>query len=128
MSVNVPINATFGANILTMKATIYTRTPGTGPGTGGFGVVARADLACSLDPAMRQPGATNATRAELANLATFAWDATYDMAEQGIQIEVDAYPGRRWTPVVGTYWPDIVPGVGIIGRSCDVRRSTSGAS
>ena len=116
------INQSIVDSVLDMVATIYTRAA-----SGGFTVVQRADLPCRLDEVQggRSPGATAAQRRELAGLGTFRWDATYDLPETGVQIEVDAYPGKRWNPVAATQWPDIVPGIGIIGRSCEVVRAIS---
>lgn len=120
MSVNIPLNATIVRSILKMRATIYGRSAG-----GTFTVVVKSGLACLLGEVAggRQPGATATQRRDLANLGTFQWDATYDLPESGVQIEVDAFPGKRWNPVAATYWPDYAPGIGIIGKSIDVVRA-----
>lgn len=112
------INQSIVASVLTMRATIYTRA-----GSGGFTVVQRAGLPCRLDPVSRQPAATASERRELAAMGSLRYDARYSLPESGIQIEVDAYPGKRWNPVQATAWDDNVPGVGVIGKSVDVTRA-----
>jgi hypothetical protein len=113
------LNATIVKNVLTMTATVYSRTGNTGP----FNLVVKSGLACRLEAVNRNPQATGAQRRELANLGDFRYDATYDIPETGIQIEVDAYPGKRWNPTGATGWPDIVPGIGTIGKSIEVTRA-----
>jgi len=112
------INADIVRSILTMRATVYSRTGGSGP----FDQVVKSNLACRLEEVQggRQPGATAAERRELANVGTFRWDASYALPETGVQIAVDVYPGKRWNPVAATFWPDDVPGIGVVGRTCDV--------
>lgn len=105
--------------ILTMTATIYGRTGGTGP----YNLAVKTNLACRVEQVLRLPNATSEERAEAAARGTFWWDTGYILPEQGVQIEVDAYPGVRWNPVAGTLWPGNVPNVGVIARSCDVRRA-----
>lgn len=114
------INRTFVDRVLTMRATVWSRTANTGP----FNLAVKTGLACRLDPVNREPAATNTERRELANTGTLRWDATYELPETGVQIEVDAFPGKRWNPIAATAWPDNLPGIGIIGRSCDVVRAT----
>lgn len=115
------INATLVRTVLTMRATVYGRTSGTGP----YNAVVKSGLACRLEEIEggRRAGATSQQRRELANLGTFRYDATYDLPESGVQIEVDAYPGKRWNPVAAQAWPDIVPGIGVISKSIDVVRA-----
>lgn len=112
------INAVIVAEVLTQRATVYTRAA-----SGGFTTVSRADLPCRLDPVNRSPAATGASRRELAAMGTLRYDATYEMPESGIQIEVDAYPGKRWNPVQATGWPEIVPGIGTVGKTIEVIRA-----
>lgn len=118
----IAINADFVRSILTMRATVYGRAAGSGP----FDQVVRADLPCRLEEVQggRQPGATASERRELASIGTFRWDASYELPETGVQIAVDAYPGKRWNPIAATFWPDNVPGIGVIGRTCDVVRAS----
>ncbi len=113
------INATLIRSVLTMRATVYGRST-----AGTFTVALKTGLACRLEEVEggRRPGATASQRRELASLGSLRWDATYDLPETGVQIEVNAYPGKRWAPIAATYWPDNVPGIGIIGRSIDVVR------
>lgn len=112
------INAEFIRTILTMVATVYGRATANGPYT----TVLKANLACRLEEVEggRQAGATTSERRELANVGTFRWDAEYELPETGVQIAVDAFPGKRWNPVAASFWPDNMPGIGIIGRTCDV--------
>lgn len=116
------INATIVRSVLTMRATVYSRTANTGP----YNLVVKSDLACRLEEVEggRRPAATSAQRRELANLGTFRYDATYTLPETGVQIEVDAYPGKRWNPTGATGWPDIVPGIGTVGKSIEVTRAS----
>lgn len=113
-------NAAIVRSLLKMRATIYGRSAG-----GTFATVLKSGLACLLTEVEggRQPGATAAQRRELASIGTFRWDATYALPESGVQIEVDAYPGKRWNPVAATYWPDYAPGLGIVGKTIDVVRA-----
>ncbi len=111
------INQALVDSVLTMRATVYQRTGGTGP----YNQQIRADLPCLLQGAQRQPNATSTERRDLAKLGTLRWDASYDMPLVGIQIEIDAFPGVRWNPVAAVAWPDYAPGIGIVGRTCDVQ-------
>ncbi len=111
------INATLVAAVLTHRATVYTRTANTGP----YNLVVKSGLACRLEQVQRQPSATSTERRDLANIGTFRWDASYELSGP-VQIEVDAFPGVRWVPLAGTMWPDDVPGMGVVSRSCDVVR------
>jgi hypothetical protein len=110
-------NATIVRKLLTHRATVYTRTANTGP----YNLVVKSGLACRLEGVQRQPAATSADRRELANIGTLRYDATYEMSGS-VQIAVDAFPGVRWAPIAATMWPDDVPGIGVISRSCDVVR------
>lgn len=114
------INASIVDSVLTMRATVYTRAA-----SGGFTTVARADLPCRLDPVSRQPAATGSARRELAAMGSLRYSTEYTMPETGIQLEIDAYPGRRWNPVQATGWDDNVPGIGVIGKTIDVVRALS---
>lgn len=120
MAVNIPLNRTIVRSVLKMRATVYGRS-----GSGTFTTVLKSGLACLLSEIEggRQPGATAAQRRELANLGTFRYDAEYDLPETGVQIEVDAFPGKRWNPVAATYWPDYAPGIGVVGKTIDVVRA-----
>jgi hypothetical protein len=110
--------------ILTMRATVYSRTANTGP----YNKVLVSDLACRLDTVNIQPGRTSAERADLAALRTFSWDVDYTLPEQGIQIEVTSpalYAGKRWNVKPGTTRPAIPPGFSEpIATECDVVRSS----
>ena len=121
MSLADSINATLIRTVLTMRATVYSRTNNTGP----CNLVVKSGLACRLEEVEggRRPGATSAQRRELANLGTLRYDATYSLPETGVQIEVDAYPGKRWNPTGATSWPDIVPGIGTVGKTVEVTRA-----
>lgn len=114
------INRALVRSVLTQRATVYSRTGGTGP----YNLVVKSGLACRLEAvaALTAP-ATNAERREQANLGSFRWDAEYELPETGVQIEVDAFPGKRWNPVAATAWPDDVPGIGVVGRTCQVTRA-----
>jgi hypothetical protein len=119
MSLADSINATLVRLVLTMNATVYGRTANTGP----FNVVLTSGLACRLDQVDRRPEATGTQRREMANLGTLRYDATYTIPETGVQIEVDAYPGKRWNPTGATSWPDILPDGGVASRSIEVTRA-----
>lgn len=112
------------AAVLTMRATVYTRTANTGP----YNVAARTGLACRLDTVNVQPAATGAQRADLAALRTLMWDVDYALPDQGVQIEVTApayYAGQRWNVQAGTRRPAIPPGWDEpIAIECDVRRAS----
>lgn len=122
MVVNQSINNTIVRAILKHRATVYSRTNNTGP----YNLVVKTGLACRLEEVEggRRPGATSAQRRELANLGTLRYDATYTIPETGVQIEVDAFPGKRWNPVAAQSWPDDAPGVGIIGKTIEVVRAS----
>lgn len=111
-------------SILTMRATVWSRTANTGP----YNNAVKTGLACRLDTisSLTTPATSN-ERAALAALRTFMWDVTYALPDQGIQIEVTSpafYAGQRWNPVVGTAKPSIPPGFdGPIAIECDVRRA-----
>lgn len=113
------------ANILTMRATVYQRTGGSGP----YNNAVRTDLACRLDTigALTAP-ATSAERAERASLRTFMWDVAYSLPEQGTQIEITnipIYAGQRWNIQAGTSRPSLLPGdTGPIAIEIDVRRAS----
>lgn len=113
------VNSTIVKKALTMRATVYGRAA-----NGTYTNPLKSGLPCLLTEVEggRQPGATAAQRRDLAGLGTFMWDATYDLPETGVQIVVDAYPGKKWQPVAATYWPDYVPGKGIASKSIDVVR------
>jgi hypothetical protein len=115
------VNSTLIRTVLTQRATVYSRTANTGP----FNLVVKSGLACRLEEVERgrRPAATSAQRRELANLGTLRFDATYTMPESGVQIAVDAYPGKRWNPTGATGWPDIVPNVGTVSKSIEVTRA-----
>lgn len=119
-----PINAAIVRSVLTMRATIYTRTNNTGP----YNNAVKTGLACRLDTVNVQPAATSASRADLAALRTFMWDVTYNLPDTGAQIEVTApahYAGQRWNIQAGTRRPAIPPGFdGPIAIECDVRRAS----
>jgi hypothetical protein len=121
MSLADSINATLIRNVLTMRATVYSRTGGAGP----YNLVVKSGLTCRLEEVEggRRPAATSAQRRELANLGTLRYDAAYTMPETGVQIEVDAYPGKRWNPTGATGWPDILPSGGVASRSIEVTRA-----
>lgn len=101
-----------------MRATVYSRTGGTGP----FNLSVKTDLACLLQPVNREPAATSSQRRELASMGKFRYDAPYDLPSN-VQIEVDAFPGIRWNPIAATGWPDYAPGTGVVGRTVDVTRA-----
>lgn len=115
------INQAIVGSVLTQRCTVYSRTANTGP----FNLVVKSGLPCFLEPVNRRPDATGTQRRELANMGTLRYDATYDMPETGIQIEVDAYPGKRWNPTGATSWPDYVPvnNIGVIGKTIEVTRA-----
>lgn len=103
--------------MLDQVATVYAR------GTDGkYTVAAMTGLKCFLQPLNREAARTSVERAELANGATFYWDASYDMAENA-QVEVDAYAGTRWNVRAGTLWPEMAPGNVVIYHRCDVVRA-----
>lgn len=110
--------------ILTMRATVYARTGGTGP----FNNAVKTGLACRLDTVNVQPAATSSQRADLAALRSFMWSPDYDLPEQGVQVEITSpayYAGQRWTVVNGTRKPAIPPGFDApIAVECDVRRAS----
>ena len=110
--------------VLTMRATVYTRTANTGPYNRSVAV----GLACRLDTVNIQPAATSANRADLAAMRTFMWDVDYALPETGVQIEVTSpahYAGQRWNPVSGTRRPSIPPGFdGPIAIEIDVRKAS----
>jgi hypothetical protein len=118
------INATIVKNVLTQRSTVYSRTGANGP----FTTVVKTGLACFLFPVDRQPGATSSQRADLASLRRFMWDATYDLPETGVQIEVTSparYAGRRWNIQSGTHTPADLPGSeNPAAMECDVRRAS----
>ena len=115
------INDTLVQTVLTMRATVYTRAA-----NGGFTVVQQADLPCRLDPISRQPAATSNERRFLVAMGNLRYSATYTIPDDiPVQIEVDAYPGRRWNVERATAWDDIVPGIGVISKSVDVTRQLS---
>lgn len=113
------INAEFVDAILTMRATVYTRAA-----NGQFTVVLHSGLACLLTSLSTGAAVSVADRAALAAQRTFQYDATYDLAEDGVQIAVDAFPGKRWNPVKNTddvaYFPDI----GVGGKFVTVVRAS----
>lgn len=110
--------------VLTMRATVYSRTNNTGP----YNLPVKTGLACRLDTVNMQPAATSANRADLAALRTFSWDVAYDMPATGVQIEVTSpahYAGQRWNPQSGTQKPAIPPGFdGPIYLEMDVRKAS----
>jgi hypothetical protein len=118
-----PLNRTIVRSILTMRATIYSRTNNTGP----YNLAVKTGLACRLDTVNMQPAATSANRADLAAIRTFAWDAEYTLPATGVQIEVTSpahYAGQRWNVQAGTQKPAIPPGFdGPIYIEVDVRRA-----
>ena len=115
------INASLVTTVLTMRATVYTRAA-----SGGFTVVQQADIPCRLDPITRQPAATSNERRALAAMGSLRYEATYSIPDDiPVQVEVDAYPGRRWNVERATAWDDIVPGIGVIGKTVDVTRQLS---
>ena len=114
------INASIVQSILTMRATVYGRA-----GDGGFTAVLRSDLPCRLEALGQQTGGTAPQRADGSQQGNFRWDATYDLPESAVQIAVDAYPVQRWVPIPGTSWPDVLPGIGSIGKTCNVVRAKS---
>lgn len=113
------INAAIVGAVLTHRATVYTRSGGTGP----YNLVVKSGLACRLEAVQRQPAATSSERRDLANIGTLRYDATYDLPAGAIQVEVDAFPGQRWNVIQATAWPDDVPGMGVVGRTVDVTRA-----
>ena len=115
------INASLVQTVLTMRATVYTRAA-----NGGFTVVQQADLPCRLDPISRQPAATSNERRSLAAMGNLRYSAEYTIPDDiPVQLEVDAYHGRRWNVERATAWDDIVPGIGVISKSVDVTRQLS---
>lgn len=112
--------------VLTMRCTIWARTSNTGP----YNNAVKTGLACRLDQIAtgRQSAATSQQRADLASLRTFMWDPTYDLPDQGVQIEVTSpayYAGQRWNIQAGTKQPAIPPGFDEpIAIECDVRRAS----
>lgn len=124
MSSAGPLNATIVRAVLTMRAVVYTRTGNTGP----YNNAVKTGLACRLDTVNVQPAATSSQRADLAAIRTFMWDATYDLPDQGVQVEVTSpayYAGQRWNVVANTRRPAIPPGFdGPMAIECDVRRAS----
>jgi hypothetical protein len=115
------INASIVASVLTQRATVYTRAAG-----GGFTVEQQAGIPCRLDPVSRQPAATGAERRALAAMGSLRYDATYTIPDDtAVQLEVDAYPGKRWNVERATAWDDNVPGIGVVGKTVDVTRALS---
>jgi hypothetical protein len=98
------INARIVRKVLTMRATVWGRTGG----SGAFNNALRTDLPCRLDTVNIQPAATSTERTALASLRTFMWDTTYTLPEQGTQIEitnVPIYATQRWNVQAGTLVP-----------------------
>jgi hypothetical protein len=118
------INARIVRKVLTMRATVWGRTGG----SGAFNNALRTDLPCRLDTVNIQPAATSTERTALASLRTFMWDTTYTLPEQGTQIEitnVPIYATQRWNVQAGTFRPSILPGSdGPIAVEIDVRRAS----
>jgi hypothetical protein len=115
------INRSIVRAVLTMHATVYSRAT-SGPDKGKFTVVERSDLPCLLTSASSNAATSVADRAALAAQRTFQYDATYDLAETGVQVEVDAFPGQRWNVQPGTADPAYAPRIGIVGKSVLVVR------
>lgn len=119
-----PLNATLVRTILTMRATVYSRTAGTGP----YNLAVKTGLACRLDTVNMQPAATSSQRSDLAAIRTFAYDVTYDLPLTGVQIEITSpahYAGVRWNVRSGTQKPAILPGYdGPIYIEVDVARAS----
>src|SRR5436190_15567996 len=105
------------ARMLDQTATVYARDS-----AGKYTVVATTGLKCLLQPLNREAAPTSSERVDLANGATFYWDAAYDLVETA-QIEVSAYPGTRWNVRAGTLWGDVAPGQVVLMRHCDVVRA-----
>jgi hypothetical protein len=119
------INARIVRKVLTMRATVWGRTGG----SGAFNNALRTDLPCRLDTlSALSPVATSTERTALASLRTFMWDTTYTLPEQGTQIEitnVPIYATQRWNVQAGTFRPAIPPGFdGPVAIECDVRRGS----
>lgn len=113
------INATFVANILTMRATVYTRAAG-----GTFTNAAQSGLACYLEAVDARPAATGGDRRDLAARGVFRYDATYTLPTEAARVVVDAYPGVYWTVEPATAWSDYLPGIGVVGKTVDVVRAS----
>lgn len=115
------INASIVGAVLTMRATVYSRAP-SGPDKGRFTVQERSALPCLLMSVSANAATSVTDRAAMAAQRTFQYDATYDLAETGVQIEVDVFPGQRWNVQPGTADVAYAPGIGIIGKSVLVVR------
>lgn len=110
------INAEFVGALLTQRATVYTRAT-SGPTNGQYTVVARADLPCLLMAVSANAATSMPDRAALAAMRTLQYDATYTLPDDGVQIEVDTFPGRRWKPERGTQESSYLPGIGVVAAS-----------
>jgi hypothetical protein len=123
MGIGASLNRIVLRQVLTMRATVWARTGGTGP----YNSAVKMDLACRLDTLDLHPGATSSQRAELAALRSLFWDTAYDLPEQGVQVEIISpanYAGQRWNVIAGTRRPEIMPGFDeTICIAVDVRRA-----
>jgi hypothetical protein len=112
------INADIVAAILTMRATIYTRAS-----AGGFTTTATSGLACLLESVSANAAASVPDRAALAAMRVLRFDATYDLPAGAYQVEVDAFPGKRWAPQANTDDVDYPPGIGVLSKTVIVMRT-----
>ncbi len=106
------INQALVDALLTMRATVYARTGG----TGAFNRAIRTGLPCLLEPVSRQPAATGADRRALAAIGTLRYDATYAFPAEAVQVEVDAFPGQRWNTTPATD--------GTVSKTIDLTRAS----
>jgi hypothetical protein len=107
--VATPESDAIKAAVLTMRATVYQRTGGTGP----YNNAVKTDLACFLDTlSALSPMRTSTERAAVAAMRTLMYDVDYDLQQQGTQIEVTSpsyYAGKRWNVILDTDRPAMLP-------------------
>lgn len=101
------------------RATVYTLNETTGT----FTAIIHTQLHCRLVALDRSASTAEPSgRSALLAMRSFEWEGTYQLPEQGVQLDVE---GVRWTPVAGTYGAIGVWNNGPQYRRCDVIREES---
>jgi hypothetical protein len=89
------------------KMTVYTRSPNTGPGSGGYDVEFATGIDCRLSTLRIHAASTGPERRELAQVRMLMWDPSVRLPD-GVQVAVDGEVGAdgvtplRWNISNGT--------------------------